>query len=289
MKLAKSFLKYQQERFPLLFLVPISLSGIMGAAAILGVHNWVFITGATCITVSFLFHIRVIDEVRDLSHDEEFHPNRPVQRNMISISELKTLRILCLIVFFGLSAVFSFKTLFLAMVLFLYSSFAGRDFFCSREIRKHFYVYNILNMIQLVGLQMVVYSALGWSLSFGRLVIANMLMIFLLSALLEIVRKIKIEEHENIGKDTYSYHLGHKGSLILFAGVFAAVLLPFGYTLSLADRMGGLITPAIICVAGLSMTWVHGKQKTRRTQDLLSLISIIYYLTINVMLYVLIR
>ena len=289
MKLIRSFLKYQQERFPLLFLIPVSLSGVMGAAAILSVHNWILILAGTCITIVFLFHIRVIDEIRDFSHDGTFHTNRPVQRNVISIDELKYLRIISLILFFGLSLYFSFEAFILAIVLFLYSSLAGRDFFYPEKIRKYFYIYNLLNMIQLVGLQMVVYSVLGWNLSFGRLIVANILMIFLLSALLEIVRKIKAEESENVGKDTYSFHLGHNGSLILFSIVFASVLMPFGYTLSATHELRGLVIPAIICIIGLLLTWVHGKKKMRQTQDILSLISIIYYLAVNIVLYVVIR
>ena len=172
MALIKSFLQYQQERFPLVVLIPVSLSGVMGTAVILGTHNWVTILLATCLTVAFLFHVRVIDEMRDFSHDTAYHPDRPVQKQIISIKGLKILRALGLLLFFAIS-LYSWPTFMLAVVVFLYSSLAGRDFFCSNKIRKYFYAYNLLNMVQLIGLQIVVYTMFNWNYQFGKIIIAH--------------------------------------------------------------------------------------------------------------------
>jgi len=289
MKLIKSFFKYQQERFPLLFLGLVSLSGVVGTSAILDTHNWITIISGTCITLTFLFHVRVIDEIRDFSHDTEFHPNRPVQKKLISIKELKILRIISLIIFFSISIIFSFETFIFAVFLFLYSSLAGRDFFCSKKIKKHFFLYNLLNMVQLIGLQLVVYTMFKWNYYFSPIIIAHITIIFLLSALLEIVRKIKLEKSETLGKDTYSSHLGYRGSIILLATNFILILLPLGYIFSLIGKTQGINIPSLICFLGLYSSLMHFIKKTKLTENLILLSSFIYYLTINVVLYVLIK
>lgn len=289
MKLIKSFLKYQQERFPLLFLTPVSLGGVIGAAAILGQHNWITIISATCVTVAFIFHIRVIDEIRDFSHDTEFHPDRPVQKKVISIKELKSLRKISLFLFFGISIIFSLKTFLLATLLFLYSSLAGRDFFCSKKIKKYFFLYNLLNMFQLIGLQLVVYTMFNWNYNFNLLILSHIIIVFLLSALLEVGRKIKLKDEETLGRDTYSAHFGFKGSIVLFSIIFTLVLLPLEYILLFNGKFSGIIIPVCACILGLYISITHYIKKNQQTEKLLALFYFLYYLIINIVLYVLIK
>lgn len=289
MKLIKSFLKYQQERFPLLFLFPISLSGVIGAAAILGHHNWITIISATFVTVAFIFHVRVIDEIRDFLHDTEFHPDRPVQKKTISIKELKILRLISLFVFFGISIFFSLKTFILAVLVFLYSSLAGYDFFCSKKIRKYFYAYNLLNMVQLVGLQLIVYTMFGWNYTFTPITISHILIVFLLSSLLEVGRKIKLVDKETFGKDTYSAHLGFRGAIILFSVIFILALSPLGYILSINGKLYGLAIPSFVAVLGLYISVTHHFKKTIQSEKLFALFYFIYYIIINITLYTLIK
>lgn len=289
MKLVKSFVKYQQERFPLLFLGFISFSGIIGASAILGERHWLTIIAGTCVTITFLFHVRVIDEMRDFSHDTEFHPDRPVQKNIISIKELKMLRRISLIIFFIITILFSLKTLALSILLFLYSSLAGRDFFCSKKIKKHFFLYNLLNMIQLIGLQLVVYTMFKWNYSFSLIILAHLTIVFLLSALLEIVRKIKLPENETLAKDTYSSQIGYKSSIILFACNLLSVLLPLGYILFQIGKIQAILIPVLVCILGLYISLMHFIKKNKLTENLLFLSSFIYYIAINIVSYIFIR
>lgn len=287
MKFFIAFIKYQQERFPLLFLVPIALSGVIGVAAVLQSHNWVTIVSGTLITVLFLFHIRVIDELRDFLHDNEFHPYRPIQKKTISVEQLKLLRIISLCLFFVICFLFSLKSLTLAILVFLYSTIAGYDFFCGKKIKKYFYLYNLLNMVQLVGLQLVVYTLFGWTFDFTPQVIAHIGIVFLLSSLLEVGRKIKLAEKETFGKDTYSAHLGFKGAIILFSIIFVLTLLPLGYIFSLNEKMYGIIVPVVISFLGLYVSIIHHFKKSIESEKLFALFYFLYYVVINVTLFTL--
>jgi 4-hydroxybenzoate polyprenyltransferase len=289
MKLVKSFFKYQQERFPVLFLGLVSLSGVVGTSAVLGNHNWITVIFGTLVTITFLFHVRVIDEIRDFEHDTEFHPDRPIQKKLISIKELKILRAISLVIFFGISIIFSLETFVFAGYLFLYSSLAGRDFFCSKKIKKYFFLYNLLNMIQLIGLQLVVYTMFKWNHSFSPIILAHITIVFLLSALLEIVRKIKLKENETLGKDTYSSRLGYGGSIILFAINFILIILPLLYILFLVGKIPSIIIPLFVCFLGLYGSLMHFVKKTKLTENIINLLSFVYYLTINIVLYITIK
>lgn len=288
MKLVKSFLQYQLERFPLIVLIPVSLSGVIGTSAILGLHNWITVALATCLTVSFLFHVRVIDEVRDFSHDNEYHPDRPVQKQAISIGELKILRAISLLLFFGIS-LSSLQTFILAALVFLYSSLAGRDFFCPNKIRKYFYAYNLLNMVQLIGLQIVVYTMFNWNYSFNKIVITHIILVFLLSLLLEVVRKIKLPKDETLGRDTYSSRLGFTGSIVFLAVILTLILLPVGYILLSGGRPYGIVVPSVFYTLSLCIAAIHYIKKSQATEKLMLLVSAVYYLAVNVSLYIFIR
>jgi hypothetical protein len=288
MTFIKSFLQYQQERFPLIVLIPVSLSGVMGASAVLGLHNWTTIALATCLTVAFLFHVRVIDEVRDFTHDNAYHPDRPVQKQIISIRGLKILRALSLLLFFAIS-LSSLRTFILAAAVFAYSALAGRDFFCPNWIRKYFYLYNLLNMVQLIGLQMVVYTMFNWDYDFNKVIVANIIMVFLLSLLLEVVRKIKLPKDETLGRDTYSDRLGFTGSITFLNIILALILLPSGYILLTRGKAYEIIIPAIFCILSIYMAVLHALKKSLDTEKILLLASAIYYLAVNVSLYIFIR
>lgn len=288
MKLLKSFLEYQKERFPLIILALVSCSGVIGASVILNASNGLTILLATVFTVVFLFHVRVIDEIRDFPHDSQFHPDRPIQKKIISIAQLKILRIIALVLFFGISIYFSWETFVLALVVFLYSSLAGRDFFMP-HIKKYFYLYNLLNMVQLIGLQIVVYTMFNWDYHFSLIVILHLILVFLLSALLEIVRKIKLPEKETLGNDTYSAHLGYGGSLILFGFFIIFILVPVGLILYKVNQLDGFILPILIALFGVLLSYVHFERKTIKTEKLLTLVSFVYYLAINLTLYIFIK
>src|SRR5712691_4196236 len=75
--------EYARERFPITQLVPLSVAVALPAA--LGTQKYVFghlnnvaVVGWTTAAVFLLLlRLRLIDELKDLEHDRQFHPNRP--------------------------------------------------------------------------------------------------------------------------------------------------------------------------------------------------------------------
>jgi 4-hydroxybenzoate polyprenyltransferase len=266
--------------------MPTVISGVLATSAITNSHNWLTIVAAVCLTVAFLFHIRVVDEVRDYVHDNEFHPDRPVQQGIISIKELKILRRISLMVFFGITLFFFPETFIFAIALFIYSSVAARDFFYPERIRRHFLTYNLLNMIQLIGLQFVALIMFGWDLHFTPTILIYISIVFLLSGLLEVVRKIKLSQHETDGRDTYSSRLGFGYSIGLLIVIQILVFLLFKQILILSPEVTrGIVIPIIVFICALCVSFVHYLNKTERTEKLLLLAGLLYYCAIDLSLY----
>jgi hypothetical protein len=144
-------------------------------------------------------------------------------------------------------------------------------------------------MVQLIGLQMVVYTMFNWDYDFNKVIVANIIMVFLLSLLLEVVRKIKLPKDETLGRDTYSDRLGFTGSITFLNIILALILLPSGYILLTRGKAYEIIIPAIFCILSIYMAVLHALKKSLDTEKILLLASAIYYLAVNVSLYIFIR
>ncbi len=283
MSLFSALIKYQKIRFPLVLLVPTTLTSVLGSAAILGTINWLLITLTFLVAIAFLFHLRAIDEIRDFRHDTMYHTERPVQKGIISIKQLKIARKIALVVFFGICAFYSLTSLIIAIGLFLYSSIAAKDFYVADRIRKHFFLYNFLNMLQLVGLQFVIYTLLRWNLSMSPIIWWHLAAIFLLSLLLEVMRKVKLPSEETAGKDTYSDHLGFKGSILFINIVMAATLVSLN---SIRGIIGGsILFPAVIFMICIAASVLHSRVRKSASEKLLFLSVLVYYCTINLAIF----
>ena len=86
--LGRRLYQYQIERFPLVFLLPTTLAIIVSTLAVLELDGyyaewWKYALLAVA-GLSFLLHTRVIDELRDKEVDDVHHPDRPLQRGLIT-------------------------------------------------------------------------------------------------------------------------------------------------------------------------------------------------------------
>ena len=82
--LAYRFYVYQRERFPLVALVPSLIPAVLSSGVVVLSHP-TLLQGAIALlgSVLYLLHIRIIDEHRDFTHDNEHHAKRPTQAVVI--------------------------------------------------------------------------------------------------------------------------------------------------------------------------------------------------------------
>ena len=119
---------------------------------------------------------------------------------------------------------FSFLSLAIFTLLILYTLVAKKDFFLPKDFKeKHLFVYNFLNMLQILSLQIFIYVSIINSLDFTHFIYSHILFVFILSIQVEISRKIKPEI--SLANDLYSDRMGMGRSIILWGvfGIFSII------------------------------------------------------------------
>tara|TARA_B100001540_G_scaffold22597_1_gene18560 strand:+ start:1338 stop:2063 length:726 start_codon:yes stop_codon:yes gene_type:complete len=174
--------------------------------------------------ILYLFHNRLADDRRDYDFDKKFYPNRAVQKGLISLRQINNLSYIAIFLMVIIAGSFSFLSLAIFTLLILYTLVAKKDFFLPKDFKeKHLFVYNFLNMIQILSLQIFIYVSIINSLDFTHFIYSHILFVFILSIQVEISRKIKPEI--SLANDLYSDRMGMGRSIILWGvfGIFSII------------------------------------------------------------------
>jgi 4-hydroxybenzoate polyprenyltransferase len=162
----------------------------------------------------FFFHLRVFDEHKDFAEDSRFHPQRVLQRGVITLAELRVLAALCIVAEFTLAALTGLSPLIALTIAFAFSVLMLREFFAAEWLKRHFLVYATSHMLLMPLLSLMVFSfATGrrpweapgvfWLYAFvGFFVTFNV----------EVSRKIRAPQDEVEGLETYSRIFGTYGA-----------------------------------------------------------------------------
>jgi len=287
MDFLKSFNIYQKERFPLAVLVfTITAIALSSSAVTHSRLNIGLFVGAFLAGLFYMFHIRVIDEVRDNAHDTTYHTHRPIPRGAISLRELKIMDGIGVAGFLIIALLFGKLTFLLAIVSLAYTFLAGKEFFLGERIRSRFFIYNAVNIVQLVLLQFFVYSLFSHVWYKHDQVWIHLLFIFVNALLIEILRKVKIKPEESVGHDTYSWHIGFDRALLvslLFVfmsyGTFLWLLFTSGFS-PLAFSISAFFM--IVCVLSF---FGHSHSKNKKSENYLYGSTLLLYIALNVLIY----
>ncbi len=226
--LALRLWRYQTERFPLLALVPTTLAVLYSTWAVLqpiGVAEPLWKYAALGVAgISFLLHTRIIDELRDRDVDDLHHPDRPLQRGLVTERELTRLGFANGGIFITLHAVLDPLSGLLSAGLLAYSLAARYEVGPLKWLKPRFYLYNVVMLAQMLFLQWIAYAALTQSLDWTPSIWWHGMSIWALSAQIEIARKCLAPEEETAYRDSYSSRLGTRGSALLTFSVTAVAV-----------------------------------------------------------------
>ncbi|QDU55099.1 UbiA family prenyltransferase [Aeoliella mucimassa] len=191
----------------------------------------------------FFFHLRVFDEHKDYADDCQYHPERVLQRGLVTLRQLTLLGIAAIgieLVLAGLWQPLGKPAALVAVSVALgYSLLMLKEFFCSRWLGERFIWYAVSHMLIMPLLAMIPFSFstgeylwnappwFWWYAFVGFFVTFNW----------EISRKIRAPEAEIEGVDTYSSLFGPRVAAttvlvirVIDTGMVAAV----GYHLQLS-------------------------------------------------------
>lgn len=169
----------------------------------------------------FFFHLRVFDEHKDFEEDARFHPQRVLQRGVITLADLRVLAALCIVGELTLAAIAGSAALAGLAIAFVFSVLMLKEFFAKRWLKTHFLVYATSHMLLMPLLSLMVFSfatgrmpwhapGIFWVYAFvGFFVTFNV----------EVSRKIRAPEDEIAGLDSYSKIFGTYGAAWLVLGL----------------------------------------------------------------------
>jgi 4-hydroxybenzoate polyprenyltransferase len=169
----------------------------------------------------FFFHLRVFDEHKDFAEDSRFHPQRVLQRGVVTLAELRVLAAFCIIAELGLAMGAGRAALAGLCIAFAFSLLMLKEFFATEWLKRHFLVYATSHMLLMPLLSLMVYGfatkrmpwtapAVFWIYAFvGFFVTFNV----------EVSRKIRAPEDEVPGLDSYSKIFGTYGAAWIVLGL----------------------------------------------------------------------
>lgn len=288
--IARRFNAYQRERFPVIVLAVSLLPAIFSSAVVVSTHPTI-LGGVVALlaSIAYLLHIRVIDEHRDFEHDNHHHAGRPIQVNTISRHELQLVDIAAVLLLITIAVMAGMKAVIVMVIMLSYSYLAGKEFFVGEKIRRYFFIYNGVNLVQMLLMQIFVYSIFANSFQFSLIVGIHFLFTTVGTIIIEFIRKLKVPGDDGTGKDTYTWYLGFNNSLVIYS-VFVLLNMILFYWLStmISSQWVGILILSL-CLMGYAYFGVilHWKKKTQRTNQMMQLSFLSMYGIFNIAIYLL--
>lgn len=242
------FFIFQNERVPIMALFIVGLALSAAVAKISGSFSWNSVLIASTMSTLYFLQIRLADEPKDFEHDNKFHPNRPVQRGLITLKELALTKNISIITFLLLACLTgSIVVIVLAILQQLYSYLTRKEFFIRDWLRRHFFIYQYSHYAQLLILGWLTISILGIHGLQDQLLYFGYFLAMI--APIESSRTIGGSD-EKQADDRYSYKLGVYGALASFLAITAIMVL---YTIFLLQHTNQVFNPTLL-IAGILLT-----------------------------------
>lgn len=169
----------------------------------------------------FFFHLRVFDEHKDFAEDSRFHPQRVLQRGVITLADLRVLAGLCIATEIALATWAGRPALAAWVVAFLFSLLMLKEFFAAEWLKRHFLVYATSHMLLMPLLSLMIFSfatgRMPWTAPGVYWVYA--FVGFFVTFNVEVSRKIRAPEDEVEGLDSYSKIFGTYGAAWIVLGL----------------------------------------------------------------------
>jgi hypothetical protein len=226
------WLVYQRERFPLARHAPLVLVTCLCALAFTlqaqneprwpGFGAWF---GSGLVTLGLFFILRVLDEFKDFEDDSRFRPYRPVPRGVLKLEHLAQAGWLVAGLQLFITLVFAPRAVIPLIACWVFMALMALEFFIPVWLKARPLAY-MLSHAPITGLIQIQASAWVWICSTPTAIIWLALAATAAGIMLELGRKIRAQEDEEPGVDTYTAAWGipRAVAIWLLAGAIAATL-----------------------------------------------------------------
>jgi 4-hydroxybenzoate polyprenyltransferase len=248
---------YQRERFPVAAHGPLiaafSLSAVSYSALLRGMHHlpgWKPCLVAFASSFLFFFQLRLADEYKDYEEDARYRPYRAVPRGLVTLAELGWVWAGCIGIQLVLALWLAPKLILLLLLTWTYLGFMSKEFFARRWLKARPTTYMVTHMA-IMPLVDFYTTACDW-IPAGYARPPRGVLWFLLVSLfngmvIEIGRKIRSPQDEEVGVETYSFLWGRRGAVCAWLGAVACTAV-LAYA---AAREIGFARPILILLVVL--------------------------------------
>lgn len=256
---------WRQERFPF---INVFTAMLIYFTAKIPLQNWT--TGHVSLdwqdffgvgfVVSHFLLLRVLDEHKDYTEDLVYHPDRIVQRGLVTLRELRTLgvfnfifQMICVAVLFlyRSTPIASDQVLWTPLnislgllgLIFVWTLLMKYEFFCREYLRKRIMLYSLLHLVvspmiflfvvslQVSGLETVwQYSMVEYLATFGVQMSALFVLALASGLIFEMTRKNRTPQEDALGEISFSSVFGRPltaGLILVSSGVLLIGLFLF--------------------------------------------------------------
>jgi len=214
---------------------------------------------ACLVTWSLFLLIRIFDEHKDYAIDVINHPQRVLQSGRITLTHLKILGAIAIVVQMVFSWFVAAETGAMVWALmFIYLCLMGVEFFCGAWLEKQLLLYALTHMAIMPLIVWWLAVLANPEVQFTTVLIAMMSLAFVSGFCFEITRKTRGPEEERDTVDSYTKILGLKGATWLVAALVSAMVINQIVLLWLAD-VAWLAIYALLAV----LVWVLAIQSLK--------------------------
>ncbi|WP_283788360.1 UbiA family prenyltransferase [Bermanella sp. WJH001] len=255
--LSSRIFAWMDERFPfknaLLFFILYLTSAVVARSTLDGEVQVSLVDVLACIvTWSLFLVIRIFDEHKDYALDVVNHPQRVLQRGLITLKHLKVLGVVAVfsqLLFSIYADGFSFGGATISyLIMFVYLCLMGAEFFCGEWLEKRLTLYAFSHMLIMPLIVFWLANLAVPNAVLNESLMVMMLLAFISGFCFEITRKTKGIEEERDTVDSYSRIFGTKGSAYIVMLLVSMMLLSQGALLFVLDvnYIGWLLIPLIL-------------------------------------------
>jgi 4-hydroxybenzoate polyprenyltransferase len=221
---------WMKERFApanalLFFILYLTTAAVARAGAAGGVALSLRDVIGCLVTWSFFLLLRIFDEHKDYELDCRNHPRRVLQSGLITLTHLRVLGVLAILLQLGWSFVQGGSAVLAAWaLLFAWTCLMGREFFIADWLTRHLTWYAVSHMLvmPLIVWWLAQLAVPGIALTAPLQLL--MLLAFVSGFCFEITRKTKGPEEERDTVESYSRIFGTQGAAWVVIGLVTAMV-----------------------------------------------------------------
>ncbi|PVZ72457.1 UbiA family prenyltransferase [Pelagibaculum spongiae] len=262
---------WSKERFPFVnMLLTASLYLLAAPLARQASHGdpslqWFDILGLFSAIALFLL-LRILDEHKDYALDIVNHPQRVLQRGLITLRHLKILGAICILVMLAGNLFVDWQTMQIAtstsssigifpiavslswLAMMLWLVLMTVEFFCPQWLNRHLVIYALSHMLIMPLIAVWMATMATGTLQFTTPVLLLACLFFFSGLCFEITRKTRGPEEDRPEVESYSLIFGAKGSaLIVIALLTCMSSLQLATLYQVTPNAFVYIAPAMVC------------------------------------------